>query len=227
MNAFLYRELRKYYALLYEAELDPLGLSYFQEGTSSPPEDKPILVFFGDSRAAQWTAPHMDGFTFLNRGIGNQTSAQVLLRFDLHITPLQPDVIILQVCINDLKTIPLFPARKAEIVTNCKSNIEQIIQRSTELNASVILTTVFPTSGNVPPARRLVWSEDIYSAIEEVNEFILSYENEKVIVFDTASLLSNDNGNTKEKFVYDLLHLNTAGYEAINPELVKILESLK
>lgn len=40
---------------------------------------------------------------------GAQTSAQVVWRFAEHIAPLQPDKIILQVGINDLKTIPLFP----------------------------------------------------------------------------------------------------------------------
>lgn len=226
-NAILYKELMKYYKLLYAAELDPLGLSYFQDFTNQKTRDKPFIVFYGDSRAEHWIPPQADNYTFINRGIGNQTSSQVLLRFEEHIQPLQPDAIIVQVCINDLKTIPLFPERKDEIITACKTNIESIVQKSLELNSAILLTTVFPTSGNVPLARRLVWSDDVDEAIDVINAFILNYKAGNVIIFDTAGILSNAEGDTKSEYVYDLLHLNSAGYDALNSELIKILESLK
>ncbi len=226
-NVFLYRELRKYYALLYNSQLDPIGLSYFQEATDQTTRDKPTVVFYGDSRAAQWIAPQTDEYAFINRGIGNQTSAQVLLRFEEHIQPLQPDAIILQVCVNDLKTIPLFPDSKDEIIAACENNIEAIIQKSRGLDSVVILTTVFPTSGNVPLARRLVWSDEVYEAIDRVNGFILNYQAEGVVVFDAAGILSNPEGNVKSGYARDLLHVNDAGYSALNAELVKLLESLK
>jgi hypothetical protein len=54
LNRFLYSSLRKYYALLYAVELDPPGLSYFQNSADQRRfDDKlPVVVFFGDSRAA-------------------------------------------------------------------------------------------------------------------------------------------------------------------------------
>ncbi len=222
-NAILYRELTRYYKYLYSAVLDPLGLSYFQDSPNQIPINKPTAVFFGDSRAAQWLSPQTEVYSFTNRGIGNQSSAQVLLRFDEHIKPLHPEVIIIQVGINDLKTIPLFPERKHEIITNCKVNIEKIIEKAVELNATIILTTIFPASGEVPLTRRLVWSDDVYEAIDEVNIFIRSVQNDKVIIFDAASILSDKEGKTKTEYTFDLLHLNNDGYEALNRELVKIL----
>ena len=130
----------------------------------------------------------------------------------------------IQACINDLKTIPLFPERKQDIIATCEENIELLVQKTLELDATVILTTVFPTSGNVPLARTLVWSNDIYDAIQEVNRFILSLKNDRVIIFDTAKIVSDPEGNTKLEYVYDLLHLNEEGYEVLNVELVQILE---
>lgn len=227
MNTLLYRELRKYYTLLYESELDPIGLTYFQDESLPQTNNLPVVVFFGDSRAAQWSAPQIEGFTFINRGIGNQTSTQVLLRYEEHVQPLKPKIVIIQVCINDLKTLPLFAGRETEIIENCKANIQEIIKKSLSLKSTVILTTIFPTSGDVPLTRRPVWSDDIYLAIEEVNSFILNMHMENVIVFDAASILSDSDGNTKEEYVFDLLHLNNNGYNALNLELSKILESLK
>jgi len=83
--------------------LDPLNLGFFStDPLPQPAEGVVRLVIYGDSRAASWPAPQIDGLEVINRGIGAQTTAQVALRFDYHIAPVQPNVILLQMCINDL-----------------------------------------------------------------------------------------------------------------------------
>ncbi len=227
LNIVLYSQLKRYYTHLYAVELDPLGLEYYRDAQALPAmQGARSVVFFGDSRAAQWTEPTLPGFTFSNRGIGNQTTAQVLNRFDEHIVPLHPNVIILQVGINDLKTIPLFPGRKAEIISNCKENIRQIVERSLETGSIVVITTIFPI-GDVPMQRRLVWSDDIDKARVDVNEYIKSLAAENVFIFDSAALLSDSNGKIKPEYGYDTLHLNPAGYDVLNLKLTKLLETTK
>jgi lysophospholipase L1-like esterase len=218
--------MRGYYTLLYAVELDPLGLSYFQNSKDEQSSEQPIVVFFGDSRAAQWINPTIEGFTFLNRGVGNQTSAQVINRFHAHIKPLKPEVIVIQVGVNDLKTIPLFPERKQEIISNCKNNIQEIVQDSLEINATVVLTTIFPT-GKVSFPRSLVWSNDVDEAIKEVNNYILTLSGNNIVIFDTTNTLSNGDRKIKPEYEYDLLHLNDAGYQALNIELKQILEKME
>ena len=218
LNFVLYKQLKNYYGLLYAVELDPLGLDSFPASVGATMDGKLLVVFFGDLRAAQWPNPELTNFAFINRGIGNQTSAQVASRFDAHIKSLQPDIIVLQVGINDLKTIPLFPERKEEIISNCEANIGQIVNDSLALDSKVVLTTIFPT-GRVPLARRLVWSDDIDKAVVEVNDYIRNQSGEKVIIFDAASILSDANGKMKQEFGRDELHLNEQGYQALNLEL--------
>lgn len=226
LNIVLYSQLKRYYTYLYAVELDPLGLEYYGDAQALPTvQGAQSVVFFGDSRAAQWTQPTLPGFTFNNRGIGNQTTAQVLNRFDEHILPLHPDVIILQVGINDLKTIPLFPERKAEIVSNCKENIRQIVEKSLEAGSVAVITTIFPI-GEIPLQRRLVWSNDIEAARIEVNEYIRRLAAENVFIFDSAVLLSDSSGKIKPEYGYDTLHLNPAGYDVLNLELMKLLETM-
>ena len=226
LNFIFYGRLRNYYTLLYSSKLDPLGLSYFPKSVDQRvmPGEQPIAVFFGDSRAAQWPDPPMDKYYFVNRGIGNQTSAEVIGRFDDHIRPLQSDIVILQVGINDLKTIPLFPGRKQEIISNCKTNIQIIIQNSLEMGASVIITTIFP-AGEIPLHRRLVWSDEIDKAIVEVNDFIRQLDEDRIIVFDTARILADDNGQVRQEYMFDELHLNKEGYQILNRDLISILEN--
>jgi lysophospholipase L1-like esterase len=167
----------------------------------------------------------MPRFEFYNRGIGNQTSAQVVARFQEHVTPLQPDLIIIQVGVNDLKTIPIFPERREEIVANCKANIEQLVNQSLELDAIVVLTTIFPL-GEVPLERRLFWSEDVAVAIDEVNEFISSLKQEEVLVLNTGMVLADEEGEVRKAYSRDLLHLTETGYEALNEELVIVLRDV-
>jgi lysophospholipase L1-like esterase len=227
LNIVLYSQLKRYYTYVYAIELDPLGLEYYRDAQALPAvEGAQTIVFFGDSRAAQWTEPTLQGFTFTNRGIGNQTTAQVLNRFDEHIVHLQPDVIILQVGINDLKTIPLFPGRKAEIISNCKDNIGRIVEKSLEAGSVVVLTTIFPI-GEIPLQRRLVWSNDIEEARVEVNEYIRRLAAENVLIFDSAALLSDSHGTIKPEYGYDTLHLNPVGYDVLNLELIKLLETTR
>jgi lysophospholipase L1-like esterase len=230
-NWFLFRQGQWYYRQLNALRLDPLGLSYYGTEASraqSTGLGEKLVVLYGDSRAAQWPAPEVDSFAFVNRGIGNQTSAEVLHRFDDHVSPLRPDVVVVQVGINDLKTIPLsaFAERKEAIVANCQANIGQIVGLAADLDATVILTTVFPV-GRVPLARRPFWSGDIALAVDEVNAYLRSLEGPRVIVLDAFAVLADADGRTQPAYSRDMLHLDAEGYTELNEELVRMLEILE
>jgi lysophospholipase L1-like esterase len=226
-NALLFIQARYYYLQLNEINLDPLGLRAFS--AESLPQDVPAastatVVFFGDSRAEMWPAPiNLQGFSFVNRGINNQTTVQVLGRFDQHVVPLRPNIIVVQVGINDLKTIPLFPERKAAIISNCKANIQQLVARSVNSGATVILTTIFPT-GPVPLTRQPFWSPDIAQAVSEVNAYLYSLKAKDVLILDAYSLLA-DKGQAQSNYVRDTLHFNEKGYNVLNQELTKVLST--
>lgn len=224
-NFILFTQGQQYYLQLNETRLDPLGLSYYPSTGLINSDDKRV-VFFGDSRAANWPAPqNLPGFTFINRGIGAHTSAQSLYRFEAHVKSLHPHILILQIGVNDLKTIPLFPERKDTIIANCQTNIQQIVSQAVDNEATVILTTIFPT-GPVPLERQPFWSAEVERAIGQVNNFIHTLAGPKVIIFEADPILT-DNGITKNKYYQDTLHLNPAGYDALNAELPRLLTTLK
>jgi lysophospholipase L1-like esterase len=226
-NWILFRQGRGYYEQLNALRLDPVGLSHY--GTAAEQHvagsGQVTVVLFGDSRAAQWPAPALDGFAFVNRGIGAETSAQSVQRFDAHVFPLSPDVVVVQVGVNDLKTIPLFPERTEAIVANCQANIRQIVEKAADLDAQVILTTIFPL-GRVPLTRLPFWSEDASSAVDQVNAYIRSLEGPGIKVLDAFAVLADEQDKIQSAYSQDMLHLSTAGYEALNRELVKTLEAL-
>jgi len=229
LNVLLFVQARAYYLQLNATNLDPLGLSAFSADSDSQPNSIPAIstttvVFFGDSRAEMWPIPpKLKGFSFINRGINTQTSIQVLERFEQHVLPLHPKIIIVQVGINDLKTIPLFPDRKDAIISNCKDNIQQIVARSVKNGATVILTTIFPI-GPVPLTRQPFWSPDIAQAVLEVNAYLSSLKTKNILILDAYSLLA-EKGQVKSNYVHDTLHLNDRGYQVLNQELTKILST--
>jgi lysophospholipase L1-like esterase len=224
---FTFSYARTFYADSNALRLDPLGLSAYQSEPTRTSLDLKRLVFLGDSRAFSWLSPaDVSGWEFINRGIGGQTTAQVQGRFSAHVAPLQPQVIVLQVGVNDLRTIPIFPDTRAGIIANTITNIQSIIKQSNDLGATVILTTIFPV-GNPSIERSLFyWSDDIAVAVNEVNNRLRQSASDQVIVFDANPILLDANGLPRSDYMDGTLHLNTAGYAALNQRLVAILMTL-
>ncbi|MGF1535986.1 MAG: SGNH/GDSL hydrolase family protein [Elainellaceae cyanobacterium] len=216
LNVVLYQQLRKYYTELSQVRLDPLGLGEYESvSLGDPSSDETRVVFWGDSRAAGWPAPDIAGPQFINRGISSQTTIQTLQRFEAHVRPLQPDVVVIQVGINDLKTIPLFPGARDAIVADCFAHIEQMVAAARDLGATVIVSTIIPP-GEVPLQRRPVWSDEVARAVVAVNGAIARLADEDVIVFDAYGAIADERGLMPDAYRKDELHLNERGYAVLN-----------
>jgi hypothetical protein len=102
VNLLLYRRANQYYRELNQTRLDPLGLENYPINPSlETSSSQSRVVFWGDSRAASWSSPDTRQYKFINRGINGQTSSQTSQRFAEHIRSLKPDIVIIQVGIND------------------------------------------------------------------------------------------------------------------------------
>lgn len=143
-----------------------------------------------------------------------------------HVSSLKPKIVIIQVGVNDLKTIPLFPESRNAIVANCQANIKRIVEESKNLGAVVIVTTIFPV-GEVPLERKPFWSDDISRAIKEVNTYIATLAGDKIIVFDTFPIIGDSQGMILPKYRSDELHLNAEGYEILNQNLSQLLNTME
>ncbi|AKG19947.1 SGNH/GDSL hydrolase family protein [Calothrix sp. 336/3] len=227
LNFILYEQAKKYYFELNETRLDPVGLNYYPANSQKfTTKQKLRVIFFGDSRAESWKSPNIDKYEFLNRGISSQTSIQSLQRFSSHMGSLKPDIVVIQVGINDLKTIALFPDRRNEIVRNCQASIKEIVEASKKLGAIAIVTTIFPP-GEVPLKRQPFWSDEIGKAVKETNAYIATLADEKTIIFDTSPILVNSQGLILQNYQLDELHLKEQGYVALNQELVRLIETIE
>jgi lysophospholipase L1-like esterase len=195
---------------------DPIGTA----------DERPVLVLFGDSRIAMWPTPKsIDRYRVVNRGVGHQTTAQMLLRLDADAIALHPAVVVIEAGINDLRAIADFPRQRAEIVGECERNLALMVRRSRDAGATVVLLTVFNT-GDVALWRRPFWSDAILAAVHEVNAFLPSLTGEKVVLWDANPVLVDGEGKIRRDYQLDHLHLSPAGYDALNASLGPFLSSL-
>jgi lysophospholipase L1-like esterase len=222
-NVILLRQVRQFYDEVNATRLDPYGLFAYGADVVPPPSpDVQRVVFFGDSRALAWRMPVLDGFEFINRGVGAQTTEQVLGRLAQDLTPLAPDIVVIQVGINDLKAIPLFPQDADAILARCKANIQAIVDAVRALDADVILTTIFP-AGHVPLERRMFWSDAVPPAVREVNDELQSMAEPGVRVLDAHAALADEAGVLPPEFAEDFMHVSDAGYAVLNQILTDML----
>lgn len=212
----VWQRARHFERLFYLTRLDPIGLNMIR---NEPSSTAPI-VMFGDSRAAAWPAP--TGFFITNRGVPGHTSTQSLLRYRMHVSPLQPALVIIQVGVNDLVALPLLANDAESIVQTTIANIGEMVDLARVDGSRVILTTIFPLGpdlfSHLDPG-----TGQIQTAIEQVNAAIRAMSAPDVIIFDSAAILADASGYVAEAYRADLLHINPKGYQVLNEALWRLL----
>lgn len=211
----------KVYSEMLEVRLDPSEQSfYFQDNLSLQSNNGfnsnvKRVVLFGDSRVQMWDEfPELDGYEFINRGIGGQTTGQAKLRIQSDILAINADSVILQVGINDLKAIAFIPDKRDQIIQTVKDNLQSMIETLLVQDIDVYLMTVIPASA--PQGKwYFLWSDDIDSAVVNINNWIKTIENDQVIILDATTNLTNGLKTDKE-YSLDTLHLNETGYNILN-----------
>jgi len=175
------------------------------------------IVFFGDSRADWWVVPQMEGVQCVARGVPGASSGYLLQRFISIVVPLRPDLVVVQMGVNDLAELMLGHRDTAQVVTTTRRAIEAVVVKARELGARVVLTTIFPLAhGPLPDAA-------VQRAIAEVNRELLGLRMAGVAVLDSAAVLAGPDGYVRDAYADDELHLSAAGYAALNAALIPLL----
>jgi lysophospholipase L1-like esterase len=221
LNVHFYQLGKYFYIREARVRLNPVGVPD-QPGPLATAEGVTVVVT-GDSRARHWSMESCDGIRFLNHGVGNETTAQILLRLDGALGEGSADAYLIEAGINDLKVIPLMPEKKEKITRDCIANLREIATQLATSGKPVIIATIFPC-GEVPLARRMWWSPDVEAAVTAVNRAILNMDGEQGIrVFDAHKVLAEADGKARLEYQMDQLHMNAQAYRALNKELMPLL----
>jgi len=159
------------------------------------------VVFMGNSITEGWAKAHPDWFkanNYIGRGIGGQTSPQMLLRFQADVIALQPDVVVINAGTNDIaeNTGTYHPSFTL-------ANIKSMAEIARANGIKVILTSVLPHDG-------FRWNKevtDVVRKVDELNMAIKSYADENKIPYvDYHVDMRDEKGAMKAELSNDGVH---------------------
>lgn len=183
-------------------------------------------VFFGDSITDNWSKPGYGGFfpgrRYVNRGIGGQTSVQMLLRFRPDVVALRPAAVVILAGTNDIagNSGPV-PVEQVE------DNLATMSELAKLHGIKVVLASLLPIADDKQDAagQPLVRSRQRPPAtIRALNEWMAGYARANGHVYlDYHSAVADANGFLKPELNGDGLHPNAAGYAVMAPLAEKAL----
>jgi lysophospholipase L1-like esterase len=187
-------------------------------------EDPNRIVFMGNSITEGWLYHHPEFFenkSYINRGIGGQTTPQMLIRFKPDVVNLNPKAMVLLAGINDIagNTGPM-------TLENIFENIASMAEIATAHNIQVVLCAVLP-------AKDFPWRPGLEPApkVKQLNEYLKKYCAEKGHIYvDYYSALEDGEGGLKVPdytTATDLVHPNRAGYLVMETLLEQAFKRLQ
>jgi len=170
------------------------------------------VVFMGDSITDNWGnlyGKFFPGEPYINRGIGGQTTPQMLIRFWPDVVALGPKVVVILAGTNDIagNTGPT-------TIEAIEDNIMAMTQLARSSGIRVVLASLLPVTDAIKPQTTRRPPEKI----EELNQWIKDFATENGMVYlDYYSALIDDQKTFRKELTFDGLHPNDAGYAVMAP----------
>jgi len=182
----------------------------------------PRIVFMGNSITEGWSKfrpEFFEGKNYINRGIGGQTTPQMLLRFRQDVVDLNPEVVVILAGINDIagntgpSTIEMIEDNIISMAEIAKVNGIKVVL------SSVLPALDFPWNPGLEPAEKVV----------KLNMLLKKYAKKNNIIYlDYFSAMANKINGLKKELGYDGVHPNETGYKVMEPLLENaIVKTLK
>jgi lysophospholipase L1-like esterase len=180
------------------------------------------VLLMGDSRMAEWGVPDLGRWRVLNAGAPGWTTGQIRQQTRNLLAQFQPDTVVLQAGINDLKFLGVRPALEDSVVALAHSNLVAIVNECVEHRCKVIVLEVWP-SGQPTLVRRWIWNKAVASSTDQLNAQLreLNSPERGVWVVDLFQRAGVKPG--PEPF-RDILHFTTETYQQLTGALRKELD---
>jgi lysophospholipase L1-like esterase len=165
----------------------------------------PNVVFIGDSITENWVKgdPGLFSNDIIGRGIGGQTSPQILLRFFQDVIDLHPRVVHIMAGTNDIAG-----NTGATNQREFENNIRAMVLLAKAHHIKVVLASI-------PPAKSFSWRPMLKPAetIRHLNAWVQTFAREAHVTYvDYFRLLSDAEGGFRHDLSNDGVHPNRAGY---------------
>jgi len=171
------------------------------------------VVFFGDSITDSWKlGDYFPGKPYLNRGIGGQTTPQMLLRFRQDVINLHPKVVVILAGTNDIAG-NTGPMRLEDI----EADYASLAELARVSHIAVVYSSVLPVH-NYTPKSQDFFAQRSPAKILALNQWLKDYCIASHLVYlDYFTALVDDKGLLKRDLADDGLQPNAAGFKIMAP----------
>ncbi len=171
------------------------------------------VVFLGDSITDMWhLEENFPGKPYINRGIGGQTTPQMLIRFRPDVIDLHPKVVVILAGTNDIAG-NTGPMRLEDIEGDYASMAELARVRGIR----VVFSSVVPINNYTPRAQSFFLQRSP-EKILQLNAWLKDYcQTNGFVYLDYFSALVDEKGMLKRELAEDGLHPNKDGYKIMAP----------
>jgi lysophospholipase L1-like esterase len=183
-------------------------------------KDENRVVFMGNSITEGWLQDSLNLFknkSYINRGIGGQTSPQMKHRFIQDVIELKPKAVVILAGINDIAQNTGYIS-----IPDIASNIEEMTAMAKANNIKVVICSVLPS--NYFP-----WRPHIKPADKVIELNILLKEiahNNDVHYLDYYTEMVDDKKGMKDAYTTDGVHCTIEGYKRMEILIDECLNNL-
>ncbi len=175
------------------------------------PEEGGRVVFMGNSITQGWSDQDpgfFKGKPYINRGIGGQTTPQMLLRFRNDVINLKPKVVVILAGTNDI-------AGNTGVTSDetIAGNIQSMALLAKHYNIKVVLSSILPVF-DYPWKKGLNPVPRIAAINNSLKEFAAG---NNMIYLDYFSAMVDEHKGLTPALTYDGVHPNLSGYKVMEP----------
>ncbi|HEX4005987.1 MAG TPA: SGNH/GDSL hydrolase family protein [Acidobacteriaceae bacterium] len=180
-------------------------------GPPTPGERR--VVFFGDSITDIWKLDQsFPGKHYINRGIGGQTTPQMLVRFRADVIDLRPAVVVILAGTNDIAG-----NTGEETLEQIEGDYASLAELARANGIRVVFSSVMPINAYNPTALKFFLQRSTQK-IGALNAWLEKYcAGNGIVYLDYFSAMVDEHGFLKADLTQDGLHPNAAGFAVMAP----------
>lgn len=179
----------------------------------SPKAGEQRVVFLGDSITDLWNLPKFfPEKPYINRGIGSQVTAQMVLRFHQDVVALKPEAVVILAGINDVQGF-----LQQETPEQIEANWEVMADLAEAHGIAVVFGSLLPVNDYTEGAKDML-RERPPERIRELNAWLKAFCARRGLAYaDYAAVTTDERGLLRRDLTRDGIHPLDNGYAAMAP----------
>lgn len=171
------------------------------------------VVFLGDSITDRWNLAHaFPGKPYVNRGIGSQVTAQMVLRFHQDVIALHPAAVVILAGVNDVQGV-----LQQDSAEDIEANYEAMADMADRHGITPIFASILPVS-SYPPGTADVLAERHPPELRRLNAWLRQFCTARNYQYvDYYSALVDEAGQMRRGLTDDGIHPLDPAYALMAP----------